>query len=290
MRSGTPLDACSLRLRVHGSAVLGPDEDHTIRFVPGARARLRFSPAHPERRPASGGRNDLHACLGIAVVVPLRASIGAPRLWGPARRWGRSAENPTRHRQPTAQHGELGRLREVAARGIAEDEHDLLGRYRMPTPAAAEAQSAAGVPSDLSSGTATHQARSRRPPVPPGERGTVGSWTTTRAPPSRSADHVAVPGLTGGTATRSQLVSAGSSATSAATRRSTPSWTRSTHETSATVSSASAQSISNPVTAADGRTGPNVIVTTVPRRWGPGGDIERLHQSAHHGQTVPGPR
>ena len=61
---------------------------------------------------------------------------------------------------------------------------------RPPSP-----QIAAGVPSDFSSATATHHMRSRRSPVPPGERGTVGSWTTRRAPPLRSAAQVAVPGL-----------------------------------------------------------------------------------------------
>src|ERR1700733_1096406 len=57
---------------------------------------------------------------------------------------------------------------------------------RPPSP-----QSAVSVPSDLSSATETHHMRLRRSPVPPGERGTVGSWTTRRTPPSRSADQVA---------------------------------------------------------------------------------------------------
>ena len=65
-------------------------------------------------------------------------------------------------------------------------------------------QSAACRPSGPATGTETHHVSPSRSPVPAGVRGTLGSWTTSRAPPSRSASHVAVPGRAGGSASRSQ--------------------------------------------------------------------------------------
>ena len=71
-----------------------------------------------------------------------------------------------------------------------------------------------GAPSGPSRGTDTHHASPSRSPAPPGERATLGSWTTSRAPPSRSAAQVAVPGLAGGRAPRSHAVASASPATS----------------------------------------------------------------------------
>ena len=181
------------------------------------------------------------------VAVSRRASIGAL----PERAAARDGGDPrrtlaARRRQAGAQQGTLGRLREVAARAVGEGADDLLGRNRTSTVAAAEAPERGWRSVWLLECDRDPPGKAKAFSVPPGERGTVGSWTTRRAPPSRSADHIAVPSFARGTAARSQVVRAGSSATSAATRRSTLSWTRSTHETSATVSTASTQSMSSP--------------------------------------------
>jgi hypothetical protein len=55
-----------------------------------------------------------------------------------------------------------GALREVAAHGVDEDAHDLLGQYGPSTLGPPRPHSAADVPSRCSSRIATHQVRLRR--------------------------------------------------------------------------------------------------------------------------------
>ena len=152
--------------------------------------------------PASGNRIEMRS------IDIWRVKDGMSSSTGTSSRCSRSPRTLiAHHRQASAQQSPLGGLGEIAAPSLGENADHLLGRYGTSTPTAAEAP-------ERSRRRVGRLERDRDPPDevealpgPPGERGTSGSWTTRRAPPSRSAAHVAVPGFAGGTAARNQAVS-----------------------------------------------------------------------------------